>query len=125
MQIAQPEMKAKGPWWQDRNAWTRWVNGPALVDEDPPFLSCAFYTCVGAGSRGGNGRLLDHQVTPKSLFFKELAVPWLQAIQHLERDGSNLHSQNAPKISRETFSLHQLCPVLSLVSTSQAFCLSD
>lgn len=112
-------MKAKGPWWQDRN-------GPLLVDKDPPSCPVPFTPVGKLGPEVGTGDcLMKHQVTPKSLLFKEVAIPWLQAIQHLERDGSNLHSQNAPKMSRETFSLHQLCPVLSLVSTSQAFCLSD
>lgn len=93
----------------------------------PPLLVLWLSHSVGElGPEVGTGDcLMKHQVTPKNLFFKEVTVPWLEAIQHLERDGSNFHSQNAPKMSRETFSLHQLCPGLSLVSTSQASCLSD
>lgn len=96
------------------------------MDEDLPSCPVAFIPVGELGPEVGTGDcLMKHQVTPKSLFFKEIAVPWLETIQHLERDGSNLHSQNDPKMSRETFPLHQLCPVLSLVSTSQASCPSD
>lgn len=76
----------------------------------PPFLSCGFHTLwVSWAQRGERGVcLIKHQVTPKSVFFKEVAVPLLEAIQHLEKDGSNLHSLNAPQMSREIFPLHQL-----------------
>lgn len=67
--------------------------------------------------------LIEHRVTLKSVPFKEVTISLLEAIQHLNKGGSNLHSliNDGSSKSRENFSVSLHWPRLSFYMSNSLF----